>query len=153
MTLNAGKLNINNAQALGTATGTFTIAGGTIDTSTSGGITTLNYPQAWNGDFTFAGTYALNLGTGPVTLSGDRQVTVSANTLTVGGVIGDGGHGYGLTLAGAGTLVLGRRQHLHRRHDRQRRHPAGQRLDRARPARYRLLPVQPWAARARSRVR
>ena len=104
-TLNAGKLNINNAAALGTVAGTFTINGGTID-STVALITTLNYPQAWKGDFTFTGTQDLNLGTGAVTLfGGDRQVTVSVGTLTVGGAVSP--HNYNLTKAGAGTLIFG----------------------------------------------
>jgi len=104
-TLNAGKLIINNAAALGTVAGTFTITGGTID-STVALITTLNYPQAWKGDFTFTGTQDLNLGTGAVTLfGGDRQVTVSAGTLTVGGAVSP--HNYNLTKAGAGTLSFG----------------------------------------------
>src|SRR5207247_1602599 len=87
VTLSAGQLNINNAQALGTVAGTFTISGGTIDNTSGGSITTLNYPQAWNGDFTFTGTNALNLGTGAVAMNASRQATVSASTLTVGGVI------------------------------------------------------------------
>ncbi len=104
-TLNAGQLDINNAQALGTAAGTFTIAGGTIDNTSGGAITTLNYPQAWNGDFTFGGTNALNLGTGAVTLGGSRQVTASgASALTVGGAIS--GSGFSLTKAGSGELAL-----------------------------------------------
>jgi fibronectin-binding autotransporter adhesin len=105
LTLSAGTLNINHATALGT--GTFTIADGTtIDNSTAGAITlTANNPQTWNGNFTFTGTNALNLGSGAVAMGGaTRQVTVSASTLTVGGVIGGSG---GLTKAGAGTLTLG----------------------------------------------
>jgi hypothetical protein len=47
----------------------------------------------------------LNLGSGVVTLGATRQVTVTANTLTVGGVIS--GTSYGLTKTGNGTLVLG----------------------------------------------
>ncbi len=105
MTLSAGQLNINNAKAVGS--GTFTIDGGTID-NTSGATITLsnNNPQNWDGDFTFVGSNALNLGTGAVTLGASQTVTTNASTLTVGGVIGDGGNGYGITKAGAGTLVL-----------------------------------------------
>ena len=102
-TLSAGQLNINAASALGT--GPFTISGGTIG-NTSGAAITLstNNAQNWSGDFTFAGTNDLNLGTGAVTMSSSRTVTVASNTLTVGGVIG--GSGYSLTKAGTGTLVL-----------------------------------------------
>ena len=103
-TLSAGTLNINNASALGASTGTFTISGGTIDNTSGGSITTSNYPQSWGGNFTFTGTNALNLGTGAVAMSAARQVTVSASTLTVGGVIA--GSTFGLTKAGAGTLTL-----------------------------------------------
>ncbi len=102
--INAGTLNINNAQALGTAAGTFTIAGGTIDNTSGADITTIDYPMAWNGDFTFLGTKNLNLGAGAVTMSAGRQVTVNGGTLTVGGVIGGGA--VGLTKSGAGTLHL-----------------------------------------------
>src|SRR5207249_643214 len=67
---------------------------------------TANNPQAWNADFIHVTSASLNLGTGAVTLGGNRQVTVEANTLTVGGGIGDGGNNYTLTKAGTGTLVL-----------------------------------------------
>ncbi len=103
-TLSAGQLNINNAHALGS--GTFTISGGTIG-NTSGAAITLstNNAENWNGNFTFAGTNDLNLGTGAVTMSSSRTVTVASNNLTVRGAIS--GSGYSLTKAGAGTLTLG----------------------------------------------
>ncbi|MEO7988888.1 MAG: autotransporter-associated beta strand repeat-containing protein, partial [Chryseolinea sp.] len=104
-TLNAGALSINNPNALGASTGTFTINGGAINNTTGGSLSTVNYPQAWNGDFTFSGTQNLNLGTGNVTLSANRQVTVAANTLTVGGLLSAGT--FNLTKAGAGTLSFG----------------------------------------------
>ena len=102
-------MNIGNASALGT--GPFTIAanGVTFD-NTSGANATLsaNNPQAWNGDFTYLGSAnSLNLGTGAVTLGGNRTVTVTANTLTVGGPIGDNSNEYSLTKAGGGALVSG----------------------------------------------
>ena len=105
-TLSGGRLNINHAAALGT--GPLTISGGTIDNTSGADITSsTNNAQNWNGDFTYAGSAnSLNLGTGAVTLGGNRNVTVAANTLTVGGPIGDGGSGYGLTKLGNGTLVL-----------------------------------------------
>src|SRR5207248_991422 len=90
--------------ALGTVAGTFTIAGGTIDNTSAGEITTVNYPQAWNGDFAFTGTKDLNLGTGAVTPNASRQLSVNGGTLTVGGVIGGGA--VNLTKAGSGTLAL-----------------------------------------------
>ncbi len=102
-TLNSGELIINNSTALGT--GTFIINGGTID-NTSGALTlTNNNPQNWNGDFVFTGSNNLNLGTGAVTTNANCQVTVSANVLTVDGIIS--GTGYNLTKAGTGTLTMG----------------------------------------------
>jgi len=106
-TLNAGTLNINNLQALGTVAGTFTINGGTIDNTSAGNITTLNYPLALNGDFTYSGSVprTLSLGTGAVTINADRQITVNASTLTIGGVINN--NAVNLTKASAGTLSFG----------------------------------------------
>ena len=100
--LNAGTLNINNASAIGT--GPLVIAGGSID-NTSGSPLTLstNNVQAWNADIHFVGSSSMNLGTGAVTLGGNRTVTVDQNALTVGGSIGGS---FGLTKAGAGTLIL-----------------------------------------------
>jgi autotransporter-associated beta strand protein len=104
--LNAGTLNLNHPSAIGF--GALTINGGAID-NTSGAPITLSTDnaQAWNADINFTGTNSLDLGVGPVTLSAARTITVGANTLSVGGTIGDGGNGFGLTKAGAGTLVLG----------------------------------------------
>lgn len=103
-TLNAGTLNINNAQALGAATGTFTINGGTINNTTAATITTVNYPIALNANFVYTGTRALTFGTGEVTLTADRMVTASGNTLIFGGPFNAGT--YSFTKAGAGTLTL-----------------------------------------------
>lgn len=104
--LNAGTLNINNAAALGSTSGTFTIAGGSIDNTSGADITLNNYPLALNGDFTYTGSASrnLNLGTGNAVLSASRQVTVSAGNLTIGGVVS--GTGFSFTKAGAGTLTL-----------------------------------------------
>ncbi|MCE2994785.1 MAG: autotransporter-associated beta strand repeat-containing protein, partial [Flammeovirgaceae bacterium] len=105
VTLTDGILNINNSSALGTVAGTFTISGGTINNTSAGAITTLNYPQAWNGDFTFTGTQNLNLGTGAITPNANRLVTVNAGILTVNGAIGGGA--VSITKGGAGTLLIG----------------------------------------------
>lgn len=103
LTLNAGTLIHGHANAFGT--GTFTINGGAIDGT--GLVNTQNNAQSWNGNFAFVGSNTLDLGTGAVTMSATRTVTTTASTLTVGGAIGDSGSGFGLTKAGAGTLVLG----------------------------------------------
>jgi fibronectin-binding autotransporter adhesin len=111
-TLSAGTLNINNATALGSATDTFQINSGTTINNTSGGLVTLsnNNPLTINGDFTFTGSNALNLGTGATSLGAaagtSRTITVSASTLTLGGLIGNGTTANSLIKAGSGTLVL-----------------------------------------------
>jgi LPXTG-site transpeptidase (sortase) family protein len=105
VTLTAGTLNINNSQALGTVAGTFIVNGGTIDNTSGAAITTLNYLQTWGGNFTFTGTNNLNLGTGAVTLSANRTVTITANTLTIGGTVSP--NTVDLTKTGAGTLSFG----------------------------------------------
>ncbi len=109
-TLSAGQLNINDGgsssanSAIGT--GPLTIKGGTLGNTGSGDVTLPpNNAQYWNGDFAYAGAgNNLNLGTGPVTPNASRQINVSANTLTVGGVIGGGA--IALTKTGNGTLIL-----------------------------------------------
>ncbi|NCX99491.1 MAG: hypothetical protein EBX35_13170, partial [Planctomycetia bacterium] len=101
--LNAGSLRLNSPGAMGT--GTLSIAAGTTLDNTAGGAVSLtgNGPVAINGDFTFAGGSGLNLGTGSVTLASNPTITVSANTLTLGGAVGGSS---ALTKAGAGSLVL-----------------------------------------------
>ncbi len=108
-TLSSGTLVLNNG-ASGTTTssaigtGPLTISGGTINSTISGITLGTNNLQNWNGDFSFTGSQSLNMGTGAVNMSGNRTVTVSANTFTVGGSISGGG--FGLTKAGTGTLTL-----------------------------------------------
>ncbi len=101
VTLNAGTLALGNAGALGT--GTLTIAGGALDSTLANLVNSRNNVQTWSGDFSFVGTNGLNLGTGSVTLTADRQVTVNANTLSIGGSISGA---FALTKAGNGTLAL-----------------------------------------------
>jgi len=110
VSLKNGVLNINHAQALGTTAGTFTIGGAgnpvTIDNTSGSSVTiTPNNPIAWNNDFTFTGSYPLSLGMGSVSMTSNRQVTIAANTLTIGGVISAGS--YTLLKAGEGTLSFG----------------------------------------------
>ncbi|MEZ0258036.1 MAG: autotransporter-associated beta strand repeat-containing protein [Chthoniobacter sp.] len=97
VTLTTGTLNINAAgtsssnSALGT--GTLTITSGTIDNTNAAftGALATNNVVIVNGDFAFAGTNNLNLGTGAVTLTntGTRIITIggSSSTLTMGGQV------------------------------------------------------------------
>jgi autotransporter-associated beta strand protein len=102
--LNTGTLLINNAHALGS--GTLTIAANTAVDATSGAIAlSTNNPQIWNGNFTYNGTNALNLGTGAVNMPNSVTITANANTLTVGGGI-TGAAASALSTAGPGTIVL-----------------------------------------------
>lgn len=109
--LKEGTVNFTNASGYSGANGnsTFEIQGGSLDNSGGSAVTlNANNPLLLSGDFAFKGTGAsLGLGTGAATLSGsgsERTVTVSAQTLTIGGAIG--GSGYGLVKAGSGTLTL-----------------------------------------------
>lgn len=101
----AGKLILGHASALGT--GPLTINGNgtnTIDSSVPNLVNAGNNVQNWQASFTFTGTENLNLGTGAVTMLGNRTVTVVDKTLTIGGAIA--GPGFNLTKSGLGTMVL-----------------------------------------------
>lgn len=100
--LNAGTLNINNAQALGSAL--FTINGGSINAAVSAITLTNNNPLKLNGNFGFTGTNNLNLGAGDVTQEKNLDINVSAATLTIGGV---NRNTYNLIKSGPGNLSLG----------------------------------------------
>jgi len=112
--LTAGQLNLNFGgdggpdSAIGI--GALHIAGSCAIDNTSGSDVDLLpvIPEFWNASFTYIGSANnLNLGSGPVTLGTNCQVTVLANNLTVGGVIGDGGNGYALAIGGTGgSLTL-----------------------------------------------
>jgi autotransporter-associated beta strand protein len=100
VTLGSGALNLGDATALNT--GALNIAGGTLD-NTSGAAITLSSPVNVSGNFTFVGTNDLSFGTNAIPLTADRTLTVSGGNLTIGGVISGG---FGLSKAGAGTLIL-----------------------------------------------
>ena len=105
LVLAAGTLAIGHANALGA--GSLSIEVGTfLDTGAAAIVNAGNNVQNWNGNFTFIGTNTLNLGTGAVTLGDSVTATVSAQTLSVGGVIGDGAATFGLTKAGTAELIL-----------------------------------------------
>ena len=55
------------------------------------------------GNFTFAGSSSLSLGSGPTVLTANVVVTNTANTLTLGAI---SGAGFGLTSTGPGTLAV-----------------------------------------------
>lgn len=101
--LYSGTLSAGAASAFGN--GTLTINGGNLDCSSANLALNNNIAQNWNTDFTFVGSQNLNMGSGTVTISASRQVTVSSNALAVGTIV-DGGMGYGLTKAGNGALKL-----------------------------------------------
>lgn len=109
-TLSAGQLNLNDGGTSSAnspiGTGSLTITGGTLGNTGPGDVTLLrSVPQNWNGNFSYAGIgYNLNLGTGAVTPNASRVINVSANNLTVGGVIGGGA--IALTKTGEGVLTL-----------------------------------------------
>jgi len=108
VTLNAGTLTLNSAGALGGGASSLTITGGTL--AGTGAISPA-IAESWIGDFAFGGTGNLNLGTGAVTLSASRTVTIggTTNTFTLGGGIGESTPGSALTTAnstGATTSIL-----------------------------------------------
>ncbi|TSA31699.1 MAG: hypothetical protein D4R66_07010, partial [Opitutales bacterium] len=113
VTLSAGVLQINHANALGATAGAFTVtAASTIGNSSGASITNAgNNPIniQGTGTLTLTSTLAndLNLGTGAVTLGGG-VLTISSTgaVLTLGGNIGDNGTNIGFTKSGAGTMVL-----------------------------------------------
>jgi autotransporter-associated beta strand protein len=98
--LATGKLNLAHDGSLGT--GLVTLAGGTLDAVAGVRTLSANNLIQVTGDFTFAGTNNLNLGTGTVTLPIAKTLTVTAGTLTIGGPVA----GNGLTKGGSGTLEL-----------------------------------------------
>jgi autotransporter-associated beta strand protein len=111
VTLTAGTLNINNANALGT--GIFRFGGSTIDnTSGSAVVNAGNQEMFWNSTTaltfgTAASTAAnnLDLGTGTVTLTGTRAINFlgTGTKLKMADVIGTTGNG--ITANGAGNTL------------------------------------------------
>ncbi len=102
VTLNAGTLALGSSNALGT--GVFTINGGILDNKAGVFVSNVNNNlQIWNTNITFAGSAALNLGTGAVTITTNLTITGSTSVLAVGGNISGTG---GLTHSGNGALLL-----------------------------------------------
>jgi autotransporter-associated beta strand protein len=109
VTLSAGTLNLGSTTALGATAGTFTISGGTLDSTVASLVNANANPIIINGDFAFAGTNGLDLGTGAVSLGAaagtSRTITVNAGNLTFGGTISNGTTATTLVKAGIGTLT------------------------------------------------
>ncbi len=107
--ITSGTITAVDSNALGAATSNVTVASG-AELDLSGGIMVGN-PISIAGTGS-AGLAALvnasgvNSLTGPITLTGNTTINVSAASLSLGGVIGDGGLGYGITEIGGNTLTL-----------------------------------------------
>ena len=106
ITLTAGTLKLGSATALGTGGALSIAAGTTLDASATTTISTVN-AQNWNGNFTFGGNFALNTGTGAISLgAGSVQLTnAGATSLTVGGAV-TGTSNLTLTSNAAGGLIF-----------------------------------------------
>lgn len=110
------KLNVNNANALGTGALSITGGGTTIDNTSASAIilnnNALNLSSATVGstsihNLIFTGTEDLDFGTGAVTLSkGDKSIRINGGTLTLGGAIGEDGSARALFKNGVGILAL-----------------------------------------------
>ncbi len=110
-TLEAGRLNINATNALGSGSGTFILNGGSIDNTSGATVVTNAKAHVWNADVDFIGTNSLTLAsTANITLGttpgSSRTVTVQNNTLRINGVIANGITANSLVKDGAGTLLL-----------------------------------------------
>lgn len=116
--ISSGRLQLNNAGALGS--GTLTINGGGFVQGFGSYTSNTNNAMVWNGNFTAEGSLTTDMGTGAVNLGAtgtDTTRTInSSNTGTTGntgfvvrGVISDGTNGFttNLTKSGTGILTLG----------------------------------------------
>ncbi len=107
--LNSGRINLGNANGLGSTDGT----NGAIDfgnnvtlSNTSGGaLTTPNYPLNFNGQLNVVGASNLNLGSGLASLVANSSVNVETATVTLGGVV-DASGAQTFEKTGAGVLVM-----------------------------------------------
>jgi autotransporter-associated beta strand protein len=109
VTLTAGRLNVNHANAIGT--GTLTLTTGTIDNTSAADITVATANSVViGGDLAFGGTRSLSFANGTTSTSGSRTVTLNgtSKTLTFGQVTFSGSNTTTVNDAGSGNkLVLG----------------------------------------------
>jgi autotransporter-associated beta strand protein len=102
--VNGGTLAVAGAKALGSGNTVTLNNGGSLDCVVANLTNSTANAMSWNGNWTFVGTQNFDTGTGTVTNTGSRIVTVNANTLSVSGPIY--GSTASVTKAGAGTLVF-----------------------------------------------
>jgi len=109
VTLTAGRLNVNHANAIGT--GTLTLTTGTIDNTSAADITVATANSVViGGDLAFGGTRSLSFANGTTSTSGSRTITLNgtSKTLTFGQVTFSGSNTTTVNDAGSGNkLVLG----------------------------------------------
>lgn len=97
--ISSGNIRLGNVQGYGL--GNLTINGGLLLQFVGGTVTGLT-GQTWAGNFGFNGsTGTVNMGTSPVTLTGNRTILVDSGTTTIGGVIS--GAGYSLRINSGAT--------------------------------------------------
>ncbi|MEI6713394.1 MAG: autotransporter-associated beta strand repeat-containing protein, partial [Verrucomicrobiota bacterium] len=104
--LNAGTIQVGNDGALGS--GTLVLAGGKLSGDDATTPRAIANAVSLTGDVAFGDSInsaTLTFG-GNVSLWGSYTLNV-ASGVTFGGVLSDGGNGYGLTKSGSGVLVLG----------------------------------------------
>ena len=100
--LSNGNLYVGGNSALGS--GPLSISGGSLDCAS----VTINNPVNLNNSFVYGANFNNGMTwNGPVTLGANVVINVQASSgLYIGGNIGDGGHGYGITLTGGNYLEL-----------------------------------------------
>lgn len=83
-TLSAGRLNLASSGALGTGTLTFQTTGASIDNTSGDALElTSNNPVAVSASFGFGGTHNLTFGTGTVSYSTTKTITLSGTNKTL----------------------------------------------------------------------
>jgi autotransporter-associated beta strand protein len=114
VTLTAGRLNVNHANAIGA--GTLTLTAGTLDNTSAADITVATANSVViGGNLAFGGTRSLSFANGTASIGGNRTITLNgtSKTLTFGTVsftsantitVNDAGSGNKLVLGG---MVLG----------------------------------------------
>jgi autotransporter-associated beta strand protein len=110
ITLNSGRLGLSSGNSLGSSGfGNLVINGGTLQAQRNTTNENSNNITISN-SFTYGSSdqpnRILNTGIGAVSLSNSVTINTFSGDLQIGGAIGDGGNGRGITKTGAGTLTL-----------------------------------------------